>query len=728
MSLFKSRLRLITLAIVIVIISVGVFVSYGQGEQKFQISSLQKDLIAYWPLDGSNYNASTFRVSDKGSYENHGTNFGAMLTPGKSGDSNAAMKFGNTANQEYISAPISPVAYNLSMSAWINPTSYPSERATILVNSAAYYLSLSSDGSVQTYWYGRTPAGYHSSGAGVVPLNKWTHVSAVWSASDVKIYVNGILRNTVSIANEPGNNPNNVIIGAQSLARQFRGSISDVYVHSRALSSEEVKSLFESSKSKISFSSSQRGLIFDAPLSSRYIKEETSGAETLSNRASYEGAVLNNGAILGPDGASFNGNSWISLPYGAGVNPAISPLSFSVWVKANTPNTDMVFLSAGDSPDSNARMYLATYNGKWDMGIATSGWSSGAVAADNNWTHIALVMDGAKANLYVNGQFSINKSYSSYAFNQNFEIGRHVGGTYYWNGEISDFSIYNRILSDVEVALIYDKNRKSNNLTLTAPSVELVQLNYTAGAGGSILGDVNQFIEPGTNGTTVTAVPNSGYSFVNWSDGSTQNPRTDSSVMNNVSVTANFEIIKLSLGEVCSNNNECSSNYCYRDQDGDRYQDLEGEKHCQAQSSLGTDCYDLNADARPGQTTYFRYERGDGSWDYNCNGTQDKYSSRCWLINSCPPCEEQTGFCSETTPIYRCLCPDLVANGRGCGESTMGCAGRQTTDGAVCPTGNNTGSSPITSSPAMCKTVGGTAGWSAGSRTGGHLVVYCECR
>jgi uncharacterized repeat protein (TIGR02543 family) len=44
----------------------------------------------------------------------------------------------------------------------------------------------------------------------------------------------------------------------------------------------------------------------------------------------------------------------------------------------------------------------------------------------------------------------------------------------------------------------------------------------------------------GTSGTAVTAVPNTGYAFVNWSDGATTNPRTDLNVTNNITVTANF--------------------------------------------------------------------------------------------------------------------------------------------------------------------------------------------
>ena len=46
----------------------------------------------------------------------------------------------------------------------------------------------------------------------------------------------------------------------------------------------------------------------------------------------------------------------------------------------------------------------------------------------------------------------------------------------------------------------------------------------------------------GADGALVTAVPNAGYHFVDWSDASTANPRTDMNVTANLSVTANFAI------------------------------------------------------------------------------------------------------------------------------------------------------------------------------------------
>jgi hypothetical protein len=66
-------------------------------------------------------------------------------------------------------------------------------------------------------------------------------------------------------------------------------------------------------------------------------------------------------------------------------------------------------------------------------------------------------------------------------------------------------------------------------------------LTYTAGANGSIAGIAQQVVEAGASGTAVLAVANPGYRFVRWSDGSTENPRTDGNVTADVSVSAVFE-------------------------------------------------------------------------------------------------------------------------------------------------------------------------------------------
>jgi len=81
------------------------------------------------------------------------------------------------------------------------------------------------------------------------------------------------------------------------------------------------------------------------------------------------------------------------------------------------------------------------------------------------------------------------------------------------------------------------------NITVTANfAIDTYTLTYTAGSGGSISGTSPQTVSYGSSGSAVTANPNTGYHFVNWSDSSTQNPRTDTNVTANISVTANFAI------------------------------------------------------------------------------------------------------------------------------------------------------------------------------------------
>ncbi len=81
----------------------------------------------------------------------------------------------------------------------------------------------------------------------------------------------------------------------------------------------------------------------------------------------------------------------------------------------------------------------------------------------------------------------------------------------------------------------------TNSITVTANfAINTYTLTYSAGPNGTISGTSPQTVNYGASGTSITAVPASGYAFTNWSDGNLANPRTDSNVTNSLSVTANF--------------------------------------------------------------------------------------------------------------------------------------------------------------------------------------------
>jgi YVTN family beta-propeller protein len=87
---------------------------------------------------------------------------------------------------------------------------------------------------------------------------------------------------------------------------------------------------------------------------------------------------------------------------------------------------------------------------------------------------------------------------------------------------------------------VYVTNRTGDTITVIGPTYSLA---YSAGSHGTLTGTASQTVNGGTDGSTVTAVPDAGYYFANWSDNSTQNPRTDTNVSGNVTVSAVFNEI-----------------------------------------------------------------------------------------------------------------------------------------------------------------------------------------
>ncbi|MEG0378201.1 MAG: hypothetical protein RR614_06945, partial [Eubacterium sp.] len=84
-----------------------------------------------------------------------------------------------------------------------------------------------------------------------------------------------------------------------------------------------------------------------------------------------------------------------------------------------------------------------------------------------------------------------------------------------------------------------------SNRTYTAqfePMAEdTVVLSYTATEGGRIDGNPRQTLAKGQDGEVVTAVANTGWHFVGWSDGNAEARRQDTGVQADLQVTASFE-------------------------------------------------------------------------------------------------------------------------------------------------------------------------------------------
>jgi hypothetical protein len=112
-----------------------------------------------------------------------------------------------------------------------------------------------------------------------------------------------------------------------------------------------------------------------------------------------------------------------------------------------------------------------------------------------------------------------------------------IGGTY--DSDLGDYINLTPYCTSAQSAR--DVITGTYNWSITdGGSVPCKTVTYIADAGGALVGDVFQYIADGESGTAVTATPAEGFRFVSWSDGSTQNPRTDSSLSSNLTLTAVF--------------------------------------------------------------------------------------------------------------------------------------------------------------------------------------------
>lgn len=91
----------------------------------------------------------------------------------------------------------------------------------------------------------------------------------------------------------------------------------------------------------------------------------------------------------------------------------------------------------------------------------------------------------------------------------------------------------------------------------------------------------------------------------------------------------------------------CTASTWYLDADSDGHGDpATAVSACEAPAGyidVAGDCYDGNAEARPGQTARFSVHRGDGSFDYDCDGAAEPSAGFAVcpeLDQACPPPSE----------------------------------------------------------------------------------------
>lgn len=214
-------------------------------------------LVRHYPFTGN--------VNDYTANAKNGLAYNISLANDRFGNSNSAYSFNGTTSS-YISIPATGLNLNeYTYSAWVSLS------ATPMSGDRSWVISIGSLTGTNNYeqflnynnTYGGTPPanGWGGGGYNVTspngfayqgttgPINQWNHIVVTRSATESKIYVNGLLMNTTTFTST--NTPNygtgtlEASIGKRrSDSNPFKGKIDDIRIYNRPLAQSEITQLY----------------------------------------------------------------------------------------------------------------------------------------------------------------------------------------------------------------------------------------------------------------------------------------------------------------------------------------------------------------------------------------------------------------------------------------------------------------------------------------------------
>ncbi len=179
---------------------------------------------------------------------------------------------------------------------------------------------------------------------------------------------------------------------------------------------------------------------------------------------------------LGAEGYAFNFNgSTQAIDCGTGSRFDIDQITISAWVRLESGLTSLQVIGGVRNTNNGIITYMINHHGatgKFRFVINQSSDSAykTVYANDdtvlNTWYHVVGVADGSNVKLYINGDLQTDqKTYDGTITSptQNFNIGRQPSNPlYYWDGELSNISVFNTGLQESDVQTLYNNGKPSD--------------------------------------------------------------------------------------------------------------------------------------------------------------------------------------------------------------------------------------------------------------------------
>lgn len=464
---------------------------------------LAEGLAGYWKFD----EVSGVTSIDSSMNGNNGTlTNGPTRTTGKIG---GAVTFDGTDDFVHVPGDIGALnnASAFSISAWFNRTGTGGSSGTAIFAKGTHMdwgndVDLMLDnGSLLFAQVNNGADGAASFDySGIYTHGTWAHVLLVYDGTQtgnsnrLKIYFNGVQQSLsfatytvpATTANLAGDDQyiGRYIDGSNGWT--MKGSIDEVRLYNRALSPEEVDTLYRTTKPTEVDASLVGHWTFDGPTISGTTVYDRSGA---GNNGTLTNGPTKTAGVFG-QGLQFDGvDDYVTVLHSGslGFNYG-NDFSVYLWVKlpptqVSTPYIDTEILTKDGYPYA-LRVLNQTYGtvadrGKvvalrWD-GTNNPGIASNSQLNDNKWHQISFIKNGATLSLYVDGILNgtaVDTTNQSATSEANLSIGSRQTD-HNLQGTIDDVRIYNRALTADEIYKMYKAGAGSKmNVDTVTPDLE----------------------------------------------------------------------------------------------------------------------------------------------------------------------------------------------------------------------------------------------------------------
>ncbi|MBD79625.1 MAG: hypothetical protein CL840_11965, partial [Crocinitomicaceae bacterium] len=441
-------------------------------------------------------------AKDGTSNGNNGTVSGASLTTNRKGRSKAAYSFDGINDNIAVSGSKYTGKNEFTYSAWVNVSQNPGINKYYMLLSVGgsggdQHIALGNRSSFNHVGFGigtYNTSGFENVYTNTLPtVNQWYHIAFTRTNKVAKLYVNGVLSDTVKINNRNANYGSNsaMKIGSRfNNTQHFKGKIDDVRIYGCAMNSTEIVSLYNSNSCD-----SCNAPVMKYCFNGNANDESGNGNNVTSNTAS-----LDSNRYGKPNSAySFNGTT-------ASMSAPVAPLkghdqyTYSAWVyPTQNPGagSGRVILSVGATPTDqmmgifnnvsagHVGWCISTYN----TSGSPSNVCTGSLPVLNKWYHISFTRTNKGAKLYLDGVLkdtvALSNVSAGYASSPVAKIGARYNNTQKWKGKIDDVNLFNCELNAGEIMNLYKSKDCEDTCKSYSVPISFVGFDTTYCSNGS---------------------------------------------------------------------------------------------------------------------------------------------------------------------------------------------------------------------------------------------------